>query len=143
LACRHCRAEAIPHRNPKELSTTEAFRLVDAIAECGKPVFVLTGGDPFMRDDLAKIVEFAVFRGLRTAVSPSATGRLKDASLEALARAGCHRISLSIDAATAAEHDAFRGVKGSFARTLDGVRLGLYPKNARKPKNPVTGRSES
>ena len=75
LACRHCRAEAIPYRNPQELSTSEAFALVDAIVDCGRPIFVLTGGDPFMRDDLGTIVEYAVKRGLRTAVSPSATGR--------------------------------------------------------------------
>lgn len=118
LACKHCRAEAIPHRNPGELTTTQAFRLVDQVAECGSPTFVLTGGDPFMRDDLFKIVEYSVGRGLRTAVSPSATGRVTPATLQALVRAGAQRISLSLDAPTAEEHDAFRGVRGSFERTL-------------------------
>lgn len=121
LACKHCRAEAIPFRNQQELSTTEAFRLMDSVAEFGKPMLVFTGGDPFMRDDLAKIVEYASFLGLRTAVSPSATGRLKLSSLQALAMAGCRRISLSIDAPDAASHDAFRGVTGSFARTMSGI----------------------
>lgn len=121
LACRHCRAAAIPRRNPLELTTTEGFALVDAVADCGRPVFVLTGGDPFMRDDLYKIVEYAVGRGLRTAVSPSATQRLDAPALRALVRAGCHRISLSIDAPDARTHDDFRGVDGSFARTLGAV----------------------
>lgn len=121
LACHHCRAEAIPHRSPGELTTTEAFALVDAVVDCGKPLFVLTGGDPFMRDDLYKILEYAVSRGLRTAVSPSATGRLTSAALQGLTRAGCHRISLSIDAAAAESHDAFRGVRGSFERTIAAV----------------------
>ncbi len=121
LACKHCRAEAIPRRNPLELSTTEAFALIDDIVDCDKPMLVLTGGDPFMRDDLAKIVEYSVFRGLRTAVSPSATGRLKPESLQALSMAGCQRISLSIDAPDAASHDAFRGVGGSFERTMRGI----------------------
>jgi len=121
LACKHCRAEAHPHRNQNELSTNEAFALVDAVADCGKPMFILTGGDPFMRDDLCKIVEYAVFRGLRTAVSPSATGRLKPENLTALSMAGCQRISLSLDAPDAASHDAFRGVVGSFARTMTGI----------------------
>lgn len=118
LACRHCRAEAIPYRNPLELTTSQAFALVDAVADCGKPLFVLTGGDPFMRDDLFKIVEYAVNQGLHTAVSPSATGRLTETSLRALARSGCQRISLSIDAPDADSHDAFRGVRGSFERTM-------------------------
>lgn len=122
LACRHCRAEAQPRRDAGELVTKEAFALVDAVAECGRPIFILTGGDPFMRDDLCKIVEYAVYRGLRTAVSPSATGRLTPRSLQALVRAGCGRISLSLDAPDAASHDAFRGVRGSFMRTLDAIR---------------------
>ncbi|MHB8140298.1 MAG: radical SAM protein [Vulcanimicrobiaceae bacterium] len=122
LACRHCRAEAIPHRDPRELSTAEARALIDAVAECGRPLFVLTGGDPLMRDDLYEIVEYGVSAGLRLAVSPSATGRLTRRALERLAAAGCSRISLSIDAPDAQSHDAFRGVKGSFGRTLDGLR---------------------
>jgi MoaA/NifB/PqqE/SkfB family radical SAM enzyme len=122
LACRHCRAEAVPFRNPAELSTSEAFALVDEIVKCGDPIFVLTGGDPLMRDDIYKIVEYATNKGLRVAVSPSATGRLRPERLAALSRAGCKRISLSIDAATEEEHDRFRGVKGSFNRTIAGAR---------------------
>lgn len=121
LACQHCRAEAIPFRNPSELSTQEAFALVDAVRRCGNPVFVLTGGDPLMRDDIYKIVEYGTNQGLRMAVSPSATGRLTRAALERLVRAGCKRISLSIDAASAEMHDRFRGVVSSFKRTLDAA----------------------
>lgn len=122
LACRHCRAEAIPRRDPSELTTSEAFALVDAVRECGKPVFVLTGGDPLMRDDIYKIVEYGTHQGLRVAVSPSATGRLTRRALEQLTRAGCRRVSLSIDAPSAEMHDDFRGVKGSFQRTIDAAR---------------------
>jgi len=122
LACRHCRAAAIPQRHPLELTTTQAFALVDAVVECSPAAFILTGGDPFMRADIVTIVEYAVAHGLRTAVSPSATGRLTPASLRALSAAGCKRISLSLDAPDAASHDAFRGVRGSFERTLRGVR---------------------
>lgn len=121
LACKHCRAEAIPRRNPSELSTQEAFALVDAVRECGTPVFVLTGGDPLMRDDVYQIAEYAVHSGLRVAVSPSATGRLTRVALEHLTRAGCKRISLSVDAPDAEMHDRFRGVVGSFRRTVDAA----------------------
>jgi radical SAM protein with 4Fe4S-binding SPASM domain len=118
LACRHCRAEAIPARHPDELATDEAFALVDQVAECGAPLFILTGGDPLMRNDLFDIVAYAVQRGLPVAVSPSATGRLTANAIRRLAAAGCRTISLSLDAPDADTHDAFRGVKGSFLRTL-------------------------
>ncbi len=129
LACRHCRAEAIPHRNPDELTTEEAFKLVDDVVACGEPIFILTGGDPLMRPDIFEIVEYGTERGLRMAVSPSGTGRLTRAALEKLYAAGCRRISLSIDGPDAATHDAFRGVKGAFLRTVnaahDAKEIGL------------------
>src|SRR5271165_1474591 len=118
LACKHCRAEAVPRHDPRELTMGEAFRLVDEVASWGKAIFVLTGGDPLMRADIYQIVEYAVGRGLRVAVSPSATGRLTQRALTRLAAAGCKRISLSLDGPDAATHDGFRGVRGVFNRTL-------------------------
>lgn len=120
LACRHCRAEARPFRHPAELTTSEAFALVESLAPA-KPLFILTGGDPLMRGDVFKIVEFATTCGLRVAVSPSATGRLTPAALAGLSRAGCRSISLSLDAPNASAHDRFRGVRGSFERTLEAI----------------------
>ncbi|MDE2480767.1 MAG: radical SAM protein [bacterium] len=122
LACKHCRAEAVPRRHLGELTTGEAFHLVDEIARLGAPLLVLSGGDPLMRDDIYKIVEYARFRGLTVAVTPSATGRLTSDALERLYTAGAHRVALSLDAPDAQAHDAFRGVRGSYARTLAAVR---------------------
>jgi radical SAM protein len=118
LACVHCRAEAIPHRHSRELSTIEAKDLIDEVAAWGKAIFVFTGGDPLMRPDIYELAAYATSRGLRTAISPSATGRLTPKALANLAEAGCSRISLSIDGPDAKTHDAFRGVRGTFERTL-------------------------
>ena len=65
LACVHCRAEAMPRRDPRELSTDEGFRLVDALVEIGRPILIVTGGDPLMRRDVEEIVSYAVGQGLR------------------------------------------------------------------------------
>src|SRR4026208_2516549 len=63
LACVHCRAEAIPRRDPRELSTAEGFRLVDMLVEIGRPILIVTGGDPLMRRDVEELVAYAVERG--------------------------------------------------------------------------------
>lgn len=118
LACVHCRAEANPHRDPRELTTAEAFRLVDELAAWGKAIFILTGGDPLMRPDVFEIARYATNRGVHVAASPSATGRLTARSLAQLAAAGCTHVSLSLDGSNARAHDAFRGVLGAFERTL-------------------------
>ncbi len=73
FACRHCRAEAQPRRHPQELTTEEAFRLIDQIREFGDPILVVTGGDPMMRRDLFDILGYAVDRGLRTSLTPTTT----------------------------------------------------------------------
>lgn len=131
LACRHCRAEAQPQRDPFELSTDEAVRLARDVASFGMPapLFVITGGDPFDRPDLFEIVERAAREGLRVAVSPSGTPSLTEANLATLYEAGATSISLSIDGSNAQVHDSFRGVAGVFDWTINGWdaarRLGL------------------
>lgn len=124
LACVHCRAEAIPSRDPDELGTSQAFALMDEIAAFGRPspIFVITGGDPFERPDLADLVRYGKSIGLPMAVSPSATQALNLESLTAIRDAGLTALSLSLDGSTARVHDAFRGIPGTFERTMDGWR---------------------
>jgi radical SAM protein len=120
LACVHCRAEAQLRRQPGELSTAEAADLAAQVAGFGHPapLFVITGGDPFARDDLVEIVRAAVRQGLAVAVSPSGTPSLTAENLAALKDAGATAISLSLDGSTAERHDGFRGVSGVFEHTI-------------------------
>lgn len=117
LACVHCRAEAQPRRHPGELTTEEAFRVVDQLVEIGSPILVVTGGDPLMREDVFEIMRYAGHRGLRVALSPSATARCTRAALQEARECGVSRIHISLDGPDAASHDRFRGVRGSFDRT--------------------------
>jgi len=50
LACIHCRASATTGPYSGELDTAEAFRLLDQIAEVAKPIIILTGGEPLLRE---------------------------------------------------------------------------------------------
>lgn len=121
LACVHCRASAQPCRDGAELSTAEGMRLIDEVAELGSPVFVLTGGDPLKRPDLFQLIEHARSRGLRPALSPSATPLLTAEAIARLKESGIFRLALSLDGSTAAVHDGFRRVPGSFTRTLEAI----------------------
>lgn len=114
LACLHCRAVAQPQADPRQLSTDEAFRLVDGIAAFGQPVIlILTGGDPLKRPDIFAIAERATRAGLRVVMSPSGT-QVTPASVAELKRVGVQRISVSLDGSTPALHDSFRQVPGAF-----------------------------
>jgi radical SAM protein len=121
LACLHCRACARPEADPDELSTTEAYALLDQLRELEPRVVVLTGGDPLKRPDLFAIVDAAVARGLEVALAPSVTPLLTADAIARLAGAGVRRIALSLDGPDAAAHDEFRGTRGSFDATLRAV----------------------
>lgn len=121
LACRHCRAEAQPRRHPNELNRDEASRLIQQLAELKPPMLILTGGDPLMRSDALDLVHEAAAAGLHVGLSPSATARLMNTNLAVIKAAGVERISLSLDGATRETHDAFRGVAGTFDRTIKAV----------------------
>jgi len=114
FACRHCRAEAQPRRDPRELSTQEAFRLIGQVKEFGNPILVITGGDPMMRRDLYDILTYAVQKGVRTALTPTTTRLVTPKALARVAEAGVRRVAISIDGPSAEAHDAFRGFGGSF-----------------------------
>ncbi|OGK86000.1 MAG: radical SAM/SPASM domain-containing protein [Candidatus Rokubacteria bacterium GWC2_70_16] len=124
LACRHCRAEAAPDPDRDELSTAEGLALLERLARFGQPAphLVLTGGDALKRPDLFLLIERARALGLSVSVAPSATPLLTAEAIRGLRAAGVEAISLSLDGASAASHDALRGVPGCFERTLEAAR---------------------
>jgi radical SAM protein len=131
LACVHCRADALHRRDPRELTTEEGFRLIDQVRafDVRPPLFVLTGGDPMRRPDLADLVRYAAAQGLTVALTPSGTAAATRLRLAELKAAGLSRIAVSLDGPTAETHDAFRGVRGSYAWTMriieSAIALGL------------------
>lgn len=122
LACLHCRASAQPSRNPLELSTEEAKSLIDEIAALEAPLFVMTGGDPLKRPDIYELVRYAAHRNLRPSMTPSATPLLTREAIVKLKESGLARLAISLDGPTAAIHDGFRRVAGSFDFTIQGAR---------------------
>lgn len=118
-ACIHCRAEAQPKRDPHELTTDEGFRLIDELVEVGRPILIVTGGDPMMRPDLLDLIRYAAGRGLRVALSPTATKLVTLERLRQAREAGVARVQMSLDGSRPDVQDAFRGRPGSFVRTLE------------------------
>src|SRR5262245_66592728 len=131
LRCLHCRADSIHHRDPGELTTEEGFRLIDQVRAMGSrpPLFVLTGGDPMRRPDLAELVRYAAQAGLTVALTPSGTAAATRARLAELKDAGLSRVAVSLDGPTPEAHDAFRRVRGSYEWTMriieSAIDLGL------------------
>ncbi|MCL7749739.1 TIGR04053 family radical SAM/SPASM domain-containing protein [Halalkalibacter alkaliphilus] len=122
LKCLHCRAEAQHLRDPRELSFEEGTNLIDQIYEMGNPLLVFTGGDPLMREDLYDLIDYAVKKGVRVSMTPSATPRVTKKAMEKAKAAGLSRWAFSLDGPNKEIHDHFRGTKGSFDLTMKAIR---------------------
>ncbi len=122
LRCIHCRRITVADQlTPQDLTTAESFTLIDQIAEVGKPVFVLSGGEPLFRRDIFDIARHATDAGLPVAlatngtlVTPEVAQRIKDS--------GVQRVSISFDGIDAATHDSFRGLPGAFEESIRGFK---------------------
>src|SRR5690606_22681110 len=124
LACAHCRAEAQRDPVPGELTTAEAERFIDSLAEFGKPapVFVITGGDALMRPDLDGLITRARAAGVHVALAPSVTPLLTARRLTSLRELGVKVASSSIEGASAMTHDVMRGTPDHLAAGVDAIR---------------------
>lgn len=124
LACRHCRADAIPDRDPAELTTEEAGALMRDIKGMGS-MLILTGGDPMKRADVFDLIAYARSIQLPMSITPSTTPTLTRDAVRRFRALGIAAMGISLDGPSAAVHDAFRGVAGTFGhsrRALEWAR---------------------
>ena len=122
LACVHCRASATTGPHKGELDTSEAFGLLDQIAEVAKPIIILTGGEPLLRDDIFDIAAYGTDKGLRMVMAPNGT-LITEPVAKRLMDSGIKRISISLDGATAESHDNFRKVEGAFEGAVNAMKI--------------------
>lgn len=120
LSCVHCRASATLGPYEGELDTAEGLRLLDQIAEVGKAIVILTGGEPLLRKDIFDLARYGTRLGLRMVMAPNGT-LITEGIARRLAEVGIQRLSISLDGASAATHDEFRKVPGAFDGALRGI----------------------
>jgi len=111
-----------PEHGPLELSTVEAQKMIDEVAELCPPIFVINGAEPLKRKDIYELVQYAAVRHLHPFLALPATPLLTPDAVAELKHAGVSRLILSLDAATPELHDLVCGVHGSFARTMQAIQ---------------------
>jgi radical SAM protein with 4Fe4S-binding SPASM domain len=105
-----------------DFPTDEAFRIIDDISSYAKPVVVLSGGEPLLRDDVFDIARYGTKRGLRMCLATNGT-LVDDALCEKIKESGIRIVSLSLDGSSEEVHDDFRKQKGAFAGTIRAAGL--------------------
>ena len=120
LKCVHCYADAADKDFPDELNHEEGRALLEDLAAFGIPVVLFSGGEPLMRPDLFELAAYARELGMRAVLSTN--GALIDEdTARRIKEIGFSYVGISLDGLEAV-HDKVRGVRGSFAESLRGIR---------------------
>lgn len=121
FSCRHCYLRGVPAPG-RELDTRQVFALIDQLVEAGCLYIGLSGGEPFLRHDMASIVWHAVSAGMLVTIQSNAS--LIDARLAAaLARRPPRRLDISLYGYGEASYRQVTGVAGMSQRVLRAVEL--------------------
>ncbi|WP_297056704.1 heme b synthase [Thermosulfurimonas sp.] len=122
LDCVHCRAAASRGPYEGELTTEECLRILGEIAEVARPILILTGGEPLLREDLLVLARKARELGMRPVLATNGTLLTRELARE-LKEAGIARASISLDGASPEAHDGFRKMPGAFEGALRGIEI--------------------
>ena len=116
LSCVHCLSSS-GQRDPGELSTREAFAVIDELRALQVFYVNIGGGEPMIRRDFFEIVEHAVSNGVGVKFSTNGAF-IDEAKARRLATMDYVDVQVSLDGIDAATNDPVRGV-GSYrlART--------------------------
>jgi mycofactocin radical SAM maturase len=121
LACVHCLSSS-GRRDPRELSTAEARRVVDELHDLQVFYVNLGGGEPMVRRDFFELLDYAIGRGV--GVKFSTNGAFLDADkARRLAAMDYLDVQISLDGLDATTNDAVRG-EGSYGlarRAMDNL----------------------
>ena len=120
LKCKQCySASGKPH--PNELNTEEAKQLIRELGDMRVFYIYFLGGEPLQRKDFFELLAYT--RDCRMAAMLSTNGWFITPDIaKRLEQLDVMHARVSIDGATAATHDAIRGVSGSFERAINAVR---------------------
>jgi len=123
LHCIHCYSQSQDKLYPDELTTAEGKSMIDDLASFSCPVILFSGGEPLMRSDLPELAQYAVDKGMRTVISTNGTLINQDMATT-LKRIGLSYVGVSLDGLRET-HDHFRGTKGAFDKSIEGIRICL------------------
>lgn len=134
LNCAHCYVAYDPQK--KEMTYKEVCRILDEITEAGCLWLLISGGEPFMRDDILDIYTYAKKKGLLitlftngTLITPEIADYLKEWPP--------FSVEITLYGITKETYERVTGVAGSFERCMKGINLLLKRKIPLKLKTTV------
>lgn len=120
LKCRHCYMSSDAQKYEGELTTEEAKRFIDDLAEFNVPVLLFSGGEPLMRKDFFELAEYAAAKGIRPTLSTNGTLITREVA-QKIKKIGVGYVGISLDGLQEV-NDKFRGKEGAFQAAMEGIQ---------------------
>ena len=121
LKCSHCYINATSNELNNELTTEEGKNLIDKIAALSRPMLILSGGEPLLREDLFELIRYGTSKGLKMALGSNGYLVTKTIASQ-LKEAGIKTASISLDSSFPELHDEFRGLKGAWSKAIAAIK---------------------
>jgi radical SAM protein with 4Fe4S-binding SPASM domain len=121
LKCLHCYENA-GVKGSDELTTDQALRGIDILADAGVLILAFSGGEPTIRPDIIQLVKRSSDRGMFTAIATNAVLFSSRKRVREFIEAGLKFAQISLDGLNPETHDRFRGVRGTFEKTVQGIK---------------------
>jgi radical SAM protein with 4Fe4S-binding SPASM domain len=121
LNCLHCHQDSSPTSSGPELTTSQAFKVIDNMSNAGVAILTFSGGEPLLRKDIYSAIERARDSGMLCTIASNGT-LITSGIAKKLVKAGVKRVEIGLDGAVAETHDFLRNKPGSFEATINGIK---------------------
>lgn len=121
LNCLHCHQDSSPTSSYPELTTSQAFKVIDNMNNAGVAILTFSGGEPLLRKDIYAAIERASDSGMLCTIASNGTLITSEVAKK-LAKVGVKRVEIGLDGAVAETHDFLRNKLGSFEATIQGIK---------------------
>ncbi|HHH79885.1 MAG TPA: radical SAM protein, partial [Thermoplasmatales archaeon] len=99
----------------------QAKHAIDVFDRAGVTILAFSGGEPLVRPDIFELTRYAADKGMYVAIATNGTLITKEKARE-MKKAGIEFVQISLDGSNAETHDTFRGIKGAFDKTVQGIK---------------------
>lgn len=120
LKCKHCYMESDSQKYTGELTTEEAKKFIDDLAEFKVPVLLFSGGEPLIRPDFFELAAYAAKKGIRPTLSTNGTLITREIA-QKIKDIGVGYVGISLDGLREV-NDQFRGKEGAFQKAMEGIQ---------------------
>lgn len=124
LHCRHCFVDSSNRTQHPALDTATLREIVAQIAVAGFREVRLSGGEPFLREDLKELCAFIREQGLSFRITTNGT-LIGPREAAWLADFGVNRLVVTVHHIDPQVHDAFAGVQGAHHRTMRAIKTAI------------------